>query len=145
MADVEITYNNNTIVELSESGTKTLKTAGKYLEGDIVLDYECPDGTIVTNSDSSVTLTLDNNTIYQLTDSALTALTLSGVSTGFRYAVITFTSGSTATTFAMPNSGWYCVGAGCTSGTFFPSTSMRYNLAIEQEADRIAVYVMEAL
>ena len=145
MADVEVTYNNNKIVELSESGTKTLKTAGKYLEGDIVLDYECPDGTIVTNSDSSVTLTLDNNTIYQLTDSALTALTLSGVSTGFRYAVITFTSGSTATTFAMPNSGWYCVGAGCTSGTFFPSTSMRYNLAIEQEADRIAVYVMEAL
>lgn len=30
MADVEVTYNNNKIVELSESGTKTLKTAWKY-------------------------------------------------------------------------------------------------------------------
>ena len=145
MADVEITYNNTKIVELSESGTKTLKTAGKYLEGDIVMTYESPDGTVVTNSDASVTLTLANNKIYQLTNSAVTDLTFSGVATGFKYAVLTFTSGSTATTFAMPNSGWYCVGADCTSGTFFPATSMRYNLAIEQEADRIAVYVMEAL
>lgn len=43
MADVEVTYNNNTIVELSESGIKTLKTAGKYCEDDIVLEYEKPE------------------------------------------------------------------------------------------------------
>lgn len=42
MADVEITYNNNKIVELSESGTKTLKTAGKYCEDDITVIYDQP-------------------------------------------------------------------------------------------------------
>lgn len=42
MADVEVTYNNTKIVELSESGTKTLKTAGKYCEEDIVLEYNKP-------------------------------------------------------------------------------------------------------
>jgi len=39
MADIEITYKGNKIVELSESGTKTLKTSGKYCEGDISLSY----------------------------------------------------------------------------------------------------------
>ena len=42
MADIEVTYNNNTIVELSESGTKTLKTAGKYCEDDITVIYDQP-------------------------------------------------------------------------------------------------------
>ena len=98
----------------------------------------------VTNANSAVTLTLANNTVYELTATALTRLTLSGVASGFSYASVTFTSGSTATTFSMPASGWYCVGADCSSGTFTPVASMRYNLAIEQEADRIAVYVMEA-
>ena len=98
----------------------------------------------VTNANSAVTLTLANNTVYELTATALTRLTLSGVASGFSYASVTFTSGSTATTFSMPASGWYCIGAACSSGTFTPEASMRYNLAICQEADRIAVYVMEA-
>lgn len=37
--DVVVTYEGSSIVELSESGTKTLKTAGKYLTDDIVLAY----------------------------------------------------------------------------------------------------------
>ena len=98
----------------------------------------------ITNSGDPVTLTLANNTVYELTATALTSLTISGVGTGFKYASATFTSGSTATVFSMPATGWYCIGADCSSGTFTPAASMRYNLAIEQEADRIAVYVMEA-
>ena len=109
------------------------------------LDGKSDVSTIETKSNASVTLTLANNTIYELTASAVTALTFSGVATGFQYAALTFTSGATATTFAMPGSGWYCVGSACSSGTFTPAASMRYNLAIEQESDRIAVYVMEAL
>ena len=101
--------------------------------------------TTETNANSAVTLTLANNTVYELTATALTSLTFSSVETGFSYASVTFTSGSTATVFAMPATGWYCVGAACSSGTFTPEADMRYNLAIEQEADRIAVYVMEAL
>ena len=98
-----------------------------------------------TSSTATQTLTLANNTVYELTATALTSLSLSGVETGFSYASVTFTSGSTATVFSMPATGWYCVGAACSSGTFTPEASMRYNLAIEQEADRIAVYVMEAM
>ena len=44
MADLTIKYKGNPIVELSESGTKTLKTAGKYCEGDISVEYAKPAG-----------------------------------------------------------------------------------------------------
>lgn len=110
-------------------------------------DKQTLDGLVTTtetNSGDPVTLTLANNTVYELTATALTSLTLSGIASGFKYASVTFTSGSTATVFAMPATGWYCIGAACSSGTFTPEASMRYNLAICQEADRIAVYVMEA-
>ena len=39
MADVTLKYKGATIGELSESGSKTLKTAGKYCEADILLEY----------------------------------------------------------------------------------------------------------
>lgn len=102
--------------------------------------------TITTDSSASVTITaLADNTVYQLTNSALTALSITGLATGFVQAAITFTSGSTATVFSMPNSGWYCAGEDTSSGTFTPVSDMRYNLAIYQESDRVAVYVMKAL
>ena len=44
MADLTIKYKGQPIVELSESGTKTLKTAGKYCEGDITVEYVKPAG-----------------------------------------------------------------------------------------------------
>ena len=44
MADLTIKFKGNPIVELSESGTKTLKTAGKYCEGDITVEYVKPAG-----------------------------------------------------------------------------------------------------
>ena len=44
MADVTLTYKGATIGELSESGNKTIKTAGKYCEDDILLDYVRPEG-----------------------------------------------------------------------------------------------------
>lgn len=39
MADITLTYKGNTIAELSESGNKTIETAGKYCEADILLEY----------------------------------------------------------------------------------------------------------
>ena len=42
MADVTLTYKGNTIAEMSDTGTKTLKTAGKYCEGDIGVSYVKP-------------------------------------------------------------------------------------------------------
>lgn len=44
MADLTIKFKGQPIVELSESGTKTLKTAGKYCEGDITVEYSKPAG-----------------------------------------------------------------------------------------------------
>lgn len=44
MADLTVRYKGNPIAELSESGTKTLKTAGKYCEGDISVEYAKPAG-----------------------------------------------------------------------------------------------------
>ena len=44
MADLTIKYKGQPIVEMTESGTKTLKTAGKYCEGDITVEYSKPAG-----------------------------------------------------------------------------------------------------
>ena len=44
MADLTIKFKGQPIVEMSESGTKTLKTAGKYCEGDITVEYAKPAG-----------------------------------------------------------------------------------------------------
>lgn len=41
---VNIKYKNNSIAELSDTGTKTLKTAGKYCEDDISVEYTKPTG-----------------------------------------------------------------------------------------------------
>lgn len=39
MADIEVSYKGSKIVDISESGTTTLKTKGKYCEDDITVDY----------------------------------------------------------------------------------------------------------
>ena len=44
MADLTIKFKGQPIVELSESGTKTLKTAGKYCEDNITVEYAKPAG-----------------------------------------------------------------------------------------------------
>ena len=55
MADLTIKFKGQPIVEMTESGTKTLKTAGKYCEDDISVEYAKPAGgggfaeTIVTD------------------------------------------------------------------------------------------------
>lgn len=44
MADVTLKYKGATIGELSETGNKTIETAGKYCEADISLEYVKPQG-----------------------------------------------------------------------------------------------------
>ena len=44
MADVTLTYKGATIAEFSESGSKTLRTAGTFCEGDIGVEYVKPSG-----------------------------------------------------------------------------------------------------
>ena len=44
MADVTLTYKGATIAELSDSGSKTLQTAGRFCEANIGLEYTKPSG-----------------------------------------------------------------------------------------------------
>lgn len=44
MADLTIKFKGQPIVEMTDTGTKTLKTAGKYCEGDITVEYVKPAG-----------------------------------------------------------------------------------------------------
>ena len=44
MADLTIRFKGQTVLEMTESGTKTLKTGGKYCEGDITVEYAKPAG-----------------------------------------------------------------------------------------------------
>ena len=44
MADLTIKFKGQPIVQMSDSGTKTLKTAGKYCEDDITIEYAKPAG-----------------------------------------------------------------------------------------------------
>ena len=49
MADITISYNNNTIVEFSNSDTKILETEGTYLIDDITVEYTKPSLQAKTN------------------------------------------------------------------------------------------------
>ena len=87
MADVTLTYKGSTIAEMNNSGTKTLKTAGKYCEGDIVVSYVKPEGGTsdelakkmitgegnITELPSDIT-TIRNGAFYNCTNLALTSL-----------------------------------------------------------------------
>lgn len=44
MADVTLTYKGNTIAELNDTGSKTIRTAGKFCEADIGVEYVKPSG-----------------------------------------------------------------------------------------------------
>lgn len=44
MADVTLTYKGSDILELSDSGSATLKTGGKYCEDDVTVEYVKPSG-----------------------------------------------------------------------------------------------------
>lgn len=44
MADVTLTYKGNTIAALNDSGSKTIRTAGKFCEADIGVEYVKPSG-----------------------------------------------------------------------------------------------------
>ena len=44
MADLTIKFKGQPIVEMTDTGTKTLKTAGKYCDADISVEYAKPAG-----------------------------------------------------------------------------------------------------
>ena len=65
---VNIKYKNNSIAELSDTGTKTLKTAGKYCEGDIIIE-NIKDG-ITPSGNKAITATTSTQTGIDVTNYA---------------------------------------------------------------------------
>lgn len=50
MADITVTYNGQQIASLSDSGTTTLTTAGKYCDGNVLIEYVKPSPVTITCS-----------------------------------------------------------------------------------------------
>ena len=69
MADVTLTYKGSTIAEINASGSKTLKTAGKYCEGDIGVSYVKPSGGggSTDNEDAIITRTITSYSNSRIT------------------------------------------------------------------------------
>ena len=65
---VNIKYKNNSIAALSDTGTKTLKTAGKYCEGDIIIE-NTKDG-ITPSGNKAITATTSTQTGIDVTNYA---------------------------------------------------------------------------
>lgn len=59
MADVTLSYKGSDILELSDSGSATLKTGGKYCEDDIAVEYVKPSGGQDRLKTAALTLTQD--------------------------------------------------------------------------------------
>ena len=74
MADLTIRFKGQPIVEMTESGTKTLKTAGKYCEDDISVEYAKPAGGDHTYQVGHAVSVLEVNT-GMFTSSAVGSLT----------------------------------------------------------------------
>ena len=55
MADVSIKYKGSAIADMNASGTKTLKTSGKYCEGDVVVEYDRPTASEVVSGSKTIT------------------------------------------------------------------------------------------
>ena len=64
---VNIKYKNNSIAELPDTGTKTLKTAGKYCEDDITVEYAKPAGGGSGATEPYVEEVYDNNNLISAT------------------------------------------------------------------------------
>ena len=86
MADVTLTYKGSTIAEMSDTGTKTLKTSGKYCEGDIGVSYVKPaSGSVSGWDESTVKSLIERSSILNLTlPSDLTKIG-KGAFYGFQY------------------------------------------------------------
>ena len=116
MADVTLTYKGSTIAEMNATGSKTLKTSGKYCEGDIVVSYVKPEGgasdelakKMITGEGNITELPSDITNIrdgafYNCTNLALTSLP-EGITSIGSYAFHSCTSLTTLTFKGTPTS-----------------------------------------
>lgn len=83
MADVTLTYKGATIAELNDSGSKTLRTAGKYCEADIGVEYVKPEsGGITPTGTKEITINENGTTTEDVTNYANAQITVNVPSSG---------------------------------------------------------------
>lgn len=89
MADVSIAYKGNTIAALDGTGSKTLKTAGTYCEGDIAVSYAPRSRTYeltLAKASGWVLLTaLDEDVLAHINDPVLTVSLLNVSGYAYEY------------------------------------------------------------
>lgn len=107
-----------------------------------ILNFPVFDSEQVEVTDASVSLTLENNKLYYLSNASLSSIVISGVSSGFKYCGLSFESpAGAAPTFGVPASGFKCLREDCSNGVFTPEAGCRYHLAIEFMIDEVVIWV----
>lgn len=94
---------------------------------------------VVNNSNTAVTVELDNNTIYNLTNANIGSITFTASNT-LDYCTICFTAG-TSTTFSPP-AGSRCIGYDCSGGIFTPVSGKEYQIAVDKLGNQLTFYVL---
>ncbi len=94
---------------------------------------------VVNNSDSSVSVALANNTIYNFTNANIRSIMLTTLNT-LEYCTICFTA-STPTIFSPPI-GSRCIGYDCSGGIFTPVSGKEYQIAVDKLGNKLTFYVL---
>nr|DAZ28965.1 MAG TPA: hypothetical protein [Caudoviricetes sp.] len=95
---VEITYKNSVIANISTDSTKTLKTAGKYCEGDIIVKNTQDGG-----ASPSGTKHITANETYDVTDFASVVVAVTQNATQIKMVDLTLSSDVTTATAILRN------------------------------------------
>ena len=94
MADVSLKYKGNIIGTLSASGSVTAKTLGKYMEGDLLVEYESPAKPAQTKS---VNPTESQQTVTPDSGKVLSSVTVGAISSTYVGSGVTRKAAATYT------------------------------------------------
>ncbi len=111
----------------------------RYENNSVVWSVISEDSKIINNSSAAVTIELNDNRIYYLTNANITSISLTANS-NLSYCTLCFTSG-TSTTFSPPT-GARCIGKDCIGGIFIPVSGKEYQIAIDILNNILTFYVL---
>lgn len=96
--DVVISYNGNEIATMSDSGTKTLQTSGKYVPADILIQYTKSGSSTQVNADWTATTGV-SSILHKPSTTSVPNVTSAGSAATFSYSngALVITSGSAPT------------------------------------------------